>query len=151
MHTAHHIVDRCLKGKFAFGRTIILVTHHLSLCLPAASYFIELDNGHVTRQGPASEFMDDRIHIDLETPEKQDPVTDLMENEADSLGNGADLAKKSGDGKLIDKEGRHEGRISWRAYYTYIRAAGIYCWVLIFVLLVFIRGINIANQVSAIP
>lgn len=39
-HTARHIYDQCLKGPLLVGRTIILVSHHVHLCLPGASYVV---------------------------------------------------------------------------------------------------------------
>ncbi|KIL71527.1 hypothetical protein M378DRAFT_182928 [Amanita muscaria Koide BX008] len=147
MHTAQHIVNQCLKGKFAAGRTILLVTHHLSLCLPIASHFVELEKGRIVRQGPAKKFMDDFIGKNETVTVECNPDKATLDNEADDSGKLTDLVKKIGDGKLIEKEARHEGQISWRAYYTYIRAAGIYCWVLTLALLIFVRGINILNQI----
>ncbi|KAK2461428.1 hypothetical protein APHAL10511_005891 [Amanita phalloides] len=145
MHTAHHIVQNCFTGRFAADRTIILVTHHLSLCLPIASHFIELEDGKVVRQGPAREFIDDGVTQNIVT--KTDMHTEILQNEADSLTNGTNPVGKTGDGTLIEEETRPEGSISWRAYYTYIRAAGMFCWFLSFVLLVLVRCISIADQV----
>lgn len=39
-HTAKHIFEECLKGPLLAGRTIILVSHHVQLCLPGASYVV---------------------------------------------------------------------------------------------------------------
>ena len=55
MHTATHLVKRALSGDLARGRTIILVTHHISLCLPIAAYLVELSSGAVLRSGLTSE------------------------------------------------------------------------------------------------
>lgn len=148
MHTSDHIVKKCITGRLAAGRTIILVTHHLSLCLPIASYFVELNDGKIIRRGPAQEFIDERLtQNDTTLNGKDDNKPEPVSNEAD-LETGIKPVVKPGDGKLIEKEARPEGRISWRAYYTYIRAAGIICWILSLVLMVLLRGINILNQVT---
>lgn len=39
------------------GRTIVLVSHHVQLCAPGASYVVALDNGRVQFQGGQTEFM----------------------------------------------------------------------------------------------
>jgi ABC-type multidrug transport system fused ATPase/permease subunit len=51
MHTARHLVEECLGGPLMKGRTVILVTHHVKMCLPSASYIIELNTGNIERQG----------------------------------------------------------------------------------------------------
>ncbi len=52
-------------------------------------------------------------------------------------------------GKLIDEEARAEGRVSLRTYWTYIKAAGIVCWVFTFAFMVLIRFIQVGQQVGA--
>ncbi len=151
MHTSDHIVKKCITGRFAAGRTIILVTHHLSLCLPIASYFFELSDGRIVRQGPAQTFVDEGLTQNVTTLNgKDDTKAEAVENEADMLGNGIKPAAKPGDGKLVEKEARPEGHISWRAYYTYIRSAGIICWILCLTLMLLLQGINVVNQVTTI-
>ena len=51
-------------------------------------------------------------------------------------------------GKLVDEETRAEGRVSLRTYWTYIKAAGIVCWVFTFAFMLLIRFINVGFQVS---
>src|SRR5260370_30746856 len=47
------------------GRTVILVSHHVQLCAPGASYIVALENGHVLykgdRQGFQSSGVKDRL------------------------------------------------------------------------------------------
>ncbi|KAI0251186.1 multidrug resistance-associated ABC transporter [Lactifluus subvellereus] len=50
-HTAHHLYFECLKGDLMRGRTIILVSHHVQLCAPGASYIVALENGRVLYNG----------------------------------------------------------------------------------------------------
>lgn len=154
MHVAQHLVNRCLSGPLALGRTIILVTHHISLCLPVASYLVELSNGEVLRKGSIKDFEDlgqlsEIVEAEDEVPEDP-PSTIGPENEADTTKdspqtNDKDRAIK---GKLIEVEGRAEGRVSWRTYMTYIQAAGIISWILTIMLMLLIRAINIGNQVT---
>ncbi|CAI2167170.1 11640_t:CDS:10 [Funneliformis geosporum] len=54
-HTAKHLMIECLSGTLMKGRTIILVTHHVRLCLKEASYLVTIDNGKVTVAGSVSE------------------------------------------------------------------------------------------------
>lgn len=55
-HTAHHLYHECLTGGLMHGRTVILVSHHVQLCAPGASYIVALDNGRVHYQGDSDTF-----------------------------------------------------------------------------------------------
>ncbi|KAJ7170194.1 pleiotropic drug resistance ABC transporter [Mycena filopes] len=154
MHTAYHIVQNCLTGPFARDRTMILVTHHISLCLPIAHYLVELDQGSVLRQGTIKSFEESGILqkvVETEDRGFQDPPEDIAvpaDNEADSVSpEVAPVTQVRSNGKLIEAEARAEGRVSWRTYMTYIRAAGLSSWILTILLMLLIRLINIGNQV----
>ncbi|KAJ2599228.1 hypothetical protein H4R99_003797 [Coemansia sp. RSA 1722] len=52
-HTAKHILAECLSGKTSLmkSRTRVLVTHHVSLCLPYAQHAVFMRSGGVVLQG----------------------------------------------------------------------------------------------------
>lgn len=50
-HTANHIFEQCIQGPLMVGRTCILVTHNIALCLPAAEHVVYLKNGKIAAQG----------------------------------------------------------------------------------------------------
>lgn len=52
-HTAEHLYKHYLLGPLMKGRTCLLVTHSVTLCLPGSAYAVALDNGRVTAAGPA--------------------------------------------------------------------------------------------------
>ncbi|KAI5791332.1 P-loop containing nucleoside triphosphate hydrolase protein [Pyronema domesticum] len=54
-HTAKWIYDYCITGPLMQGRTCILVTHNVALCLPAAKHVVVMDNGRVLAQGSPDE------------------------------------------------------------------------------------------------
>jgi ABC-type multidrug transport system ATPase subunit len=149
MHTAQHIVDKCFSGSLAEGRTILLVTHHITLCLPLASYLVELSHGRISQMGTIQSLRDKGI-LD-QVVEAQDEVLPesekyvALDNEADVLS----TRKKAHlhAGKLIETEVRAEGRVSLKNYLTYIRAAGILSWIVTLALMLLIRLINVGNQV----
>jgi ABC-type multidrug transport system ATPase subunit len=152
MHTAEHLVSKCLAGDLARDRTIILVTHHITFCLSAASYLIEISRGKVIRQGTIQELQDLDLLQNVIARENEPLIEDQIEartpeNEANALDPDAKLLKKQGNGKLVDAESRAEGRVSWRTYVTYMRAAGFVSWFLTVMLMLLIRFINIGNQV----
>lgn len=136
MHTAQHIVENCLKGDLMKGRTVILVTHHISLCLPIASYLVELSGGRVIRQGTISELQaSGQLKTVIEV--EDEPSEDTMlggagletSNEADATDlNETHWSKKSIlRGKLVEAEHRAEGRVSIATYMSYGEIFFNYC------------------------
>ena len=152
MHTAQHLVHKCLTGDLARERTIILVTHHVSTCLSAASYLLEIKEGKILHQGTIPELEERGLLVKvLEAEEELFSDSRSLDqktlNEAD--GTGQSQKRQLSDGKLIEDEARAEGRVSVRSYVTYIRAAGLPAWFFTIVLLLVIRVVNVGDQVSS--
>ena len=144
MHTAHHIAKRCLAGDISRGRTIILVTHHITLCLPVASYLVKLSRGTVLYHGSVPDLLAQgrlqhftQMEGELKSPP---PINSRISKPNEPQ------PKKSGN-KLIHAESYAVGRVSKQTYLAYIRAAGIHLWILTVILLLLARGIEIAKQV----
>lgn len=158
MHTAQHIVSKCLTGDLARDRTIILVTHHITLCLPVASYLVELDKGKILHQGTIPELEERGLLLKvIETEEETFPQTkspiQTSFNEMDAsqdLSSSRLIHRQPTDGKLVEKEARAEGRVAFRSYITYLRASGISSWVATITVALLIRAINIINQVRVL-
>ena len=171
MHTAQSLVT-ALSGPLCKDRTIILVTHHISLCLPTSSFLVELFQGSVRRLGSIGElrksgYLKEVIEREDLVPEAYqsfhefptissepkptpDSESDLLagtppEREVSSPVLNQEQSRKKG--KLIDAEKRAEGRVSYRTYWTYIRAAGVWTWMVTIFLMIFIRLVTVANQV----
>jgi hypothetical protein len=156
MHTAQHLVHKCLTGDLARGRTIILVTHHIAICLPAAFYLLEIGEGTILHQGTIPELEERGLLLKVLEAEEEpfsdpQPLDQKTFNEADILpdgGTGQLQKRQLSDGKLIEVEARAEGRVSARSYVTYIRAAGLPAWFFTIIILLVIRAIDVGNQVS---
>ena len=50
-HTAKHIFEHCIMGPLMLGRTCVLVTHNIALCVPPSQYVVALVNGKISAQG----------------------------------------------------------------------------------------------------
>lgn len=163
-HTAHHLYSECLKGELVRGRTVILVSHHVQLCAPGASYVVALDNGRVAFQGDhdsfiASPVIATLVHASTGGADDKDvssPVVEKVENrseivEAMSLAEIEPISetsstaftteegkpepeKKKSPRKLIEEEKRAVGHISRDIWETYIKACGGYKYWIIFCL-----------------
>ncbi|KAJ2063092.1 hypothetical protein GGI17_001939 [Coemansia sp. S146] len=62
-HTAKHILMECLLSKtpLMLGRTRVLVTHHVSMCLPFAEYIVVLREGQVSLKGNPTELQNQGV------------------------------------------------------------------------------------------
>ncbi|OSX61133.1 hypothetical protein POSPLADRAFT_1074834 [Postia placenta MAD-698-R-SB12] len=162
-HTAHHLYYECLKGDLMRGRTLILVSHHVQLCTPGASYIVALDNGRILYQGdrdnfktsgvlstlvqtgatdPADEQTETAV-ADIEelVPEKETPDSnDETTSETTSTTATATAQpetkpeEKKAPRKLVEDEKRAVGRISKDIWLTYINACGGYIYWILFAL-----------------
>ncbi|RKP06857.1 hypothetical protein THASP1DRAFT_4469, partial [Thamnocephalis sphaerospora] len=56
-HTAKHIVEKCLLGPMLLGRTRILVTYRVDLCMNGAVMAVQLRDGRIIAQGSADEVL----------------------------------------------------------------------------------------------
>ncbi|KAG5638391.1 hypothetical protein H0H81_000287 [Sphagnurus paluster] len=113
MHTAQHLLTKCLSGELAQDRTIILVTHHISLCLPAASYIVELAHGQVLQQGSIEDLKDLGLlnTIIQQEGEVSGSTVNALENETEILKDIPSIKQpQTGSGKLVEAEARAEAR-----------------------------------------
>jgi len=172
MHTAQQLVA-ALSGPLCNGRTTILVTHHISLCLPNSSFLVELLQGSVRRCGSIEElrksgYLKEVIEREDLVPEAYQPAHEFPtgssksapDNEPDGLAGTPperevtspvpDQTQGRKKGKLVEAEKRAEGRVSYRTYWTYIRAAGSWTWMVTVFLMIFIRLVTVANQVCGV-
>jgi ABC-type multidrug transport system ATPase subunit len=132
MHTAEHLVTKCLGGELGRNRTIILVTHHVTLCLPIASYVLKLDKGKILYQGTIPELESKGLLMNIIENEEEpfpeaEPLSDKPTNDADALAvsNGdSEVTKPSKAGILIESEAIAEGQVTLKTYLTYFKAGG---------------------------
>ncbi|KAG6837333.1 hypothetical protein H0H93_011428 [Arthromyces matolae] len=128
MHTAQHLVMNCLTGPLARD---------------------QLSQGKILRKGSIQELeQENLLQAVIDEEDTVVHVQSSTEKDGVSVENSmGEPSRRNGTGKLIEVEARAEGRVPWSTYLTYIRAAGVLPWVLTFAFMLFIRFINIANQV----
>ncbi|KAG8851938.1 hypothetical protein FRB91_007151 [Serendipita sp. 411] len=91
MHTARHLVQYCFGGPLMANRTVVLVTHHVKLCLPSADYLVEIHGGRIEKQGSIAELKrrgqltEVLSHdvVETETEPESSDKSHSLENEAD--------------------------------------------------------------------
>ncbi|GAA5840283.1 hypothetical protein JCM9279_002335 [Rhodotorula babjevae] len=97
-HTARHLFRKCLRGPLLEHRTVLLITHHISLCLTSADYVVRLSEGRVTLQGRVDEL------------DKNELTTELIEDDdaADDAEQADDEAQKLSKNGKVDSKDPHE-------------------------------------------
>ncbi|KAF7952508.1 uncharacterized protein EAE97_002005 [Botrytis byssoidea] len=124
-HVGKEIYDNALMGELSIGRTRILVTHHVSLCLPRASYAVQLSkNGGLEHAGSIDELrktgnFDDIIKSEQEVEAAVEEV-DASEANVDKPSDKPATKPK----KLIEDEKRETGSVKASVYTKYLMATG---------------------------
>ncbi|KAF2454202.1 P-loop containing nucleoside triphosphate hydrolase protein [Lineolata rhizophorae] len=113
-HVGRHIFEHALTGPLSEGRTRVLVTHHVSLCLPKTKYEVQLENGTVKHAG----FVDDlqrtgKLNNILEEEQLEVAVSDDDE-EAETLLAGSSSDPSTQDGTPERRESHSSGLLKVR-------------------------------------
>ncbi|GAA5802280.1 hypothetical protein HPULCUR_007743 [Helicostylum pulchrum] len=137
-HTAKHLHDFCLLGKYMRDRTVILVTHLVSLCIQSASYVVALErSGSVAAAGIPSEVIESgALGAEISIHGGVDQSNSKDDKEIPEVPNVSDEeVKPSGAGKLVQDEVRAEGDVSLKVYETYYKASGgFFFWISVILL-----------------
>jgi hypothetical protein len=108
----------------------LLVTHHVELVLPGASYLVRMLDGRIDVQGTIKELRDrgalDEIQHDAAIQAHQQEGVSSAEPSAEALASG--LNRKGPDEiakprKLVKDEHREAGGVKWKIYNTYLKAS----------------------------
>lgn len=99
-HTSRHLLHQVLQGPLVANRTIILVTHHVELVLPAASFLVELDAGKLVR-------------AESRTPVEFEGVDSDSEDEVE-----VEVVEREAKDGGIEKEGWSTGVVEHSVYQT---------------------------------
>jgi len=110
-HTARHIYDDCLTGELMTDRTCILVTHHVSLCLPGASFVTVINGGSITHSGTPQALIEQGILEQHHGAVEQE--AEQVNDESNDIGT-EEFKKSQVDTKLVDEEERETGSVKMR-------------------------------------
>ncbi|CAB4491465.1 P-loop containing nucleoside triphosphate hydrolase protein [Rhizophagus irregularis] len=174
-HTARYIMNNCILGPLMKGRTRILVTHHVRLCLTGATYLVVVRSGKISVNSTISELrdsgklnliLDDEVsHLDINNfPELLDDTINQENNSKaashqpeftastgtifDESNNDILLIKKnSKPRKLVQEESRPTGMVRFKVYMTYLRANGnILFWLFALTLFISARSAQVLGS-----
>lgn len=143
-HTAKHLYRHCLKGALMKGRTVIMVTHSVALCLPGAALAISLKDGRVLASGTGAEmqlkgiFDQDGGKSGTQTPQRSTSGAQAKQEAAEEAEEGQmltveDLTEEARASQEADKKAKQEkkalhanietygkGSVGFKAYKLYV-------------------------------
>jgi ABC-type multidrug transport system fused ATPase/permease subunit len=109
-------------------RTIILVTHHVGLCLSGAAYIVALKDGEVVDAGtPKALLKSGALGEELSKAEEAKVITAeeaAVDGPIPTVPKTINKKNTTNGGKLTKDEERAEGGVAWSVYKTYINASG---------------------------
>jgi ABC-type multidrug transport system fused ATPase/permease subunit len=130
--TAETIVRRCLKGPLLEGRTTILVTHRIELCLDVAEQIVEIKNGRSRILDPVSITSDTLARV-----RSNDSVDALDKDDEQQL---AAIPEK-----FMEDEHRAHGGVMASVYWEYIKASKLKWWLVLLIALIIYRLVDIGE------
>ncbi|KAJ2736795.1 hypothetical protein IW152_000549 [Coemansia sp. BCRC 34962] len=134
-HTGKHILHKCLLSDSGLmhGRTRILVTHHMPMCLPHCQFVVLMRGGAVEFQGPPTEHPDTNITL-CTNSDSSDDIDDGAESETQDELNAKRIAAAAATaaadtvqrthGRIVDDEVRLHGLIKLDTWKLYLRQCG---------------------------
>ena len=146
-HTGRHVFEHALTGELGQGRTRVLVTHHVALCLPRTDYSVLLENGCVKYAGTIEELRKENHLNDILQGEQEATEEDqkLPTHESATLNSeettlpkvisntsrrrpshsqNDNVAKAASPKKFIEDEQREVGSVQLSVYASYFSMGG---------------------------
>ncbi len=161
-HVGRHILENCLGGELAEGRTRILVTHHVALCEAKTKYLVELGGGGVLHAGFVDELRE-RGELQRIKSHEQTAVAEEMESEGSAtvVSSDEEAEEQGGEGedaplvkvpsktvarKFVEEETREQGAVRRHVYLTYLKdSGGFFYWGFALFVFMVVQGINIGE------
>lgn len=144
VHTTRHLYEHALTGKLAEGRTRILATHHVGMCLPKTEYVVYLEDGKVAIAGSAADLQDNSLLSIMQTDKRGDETDRSSEDidlDARNKPNGVSrnklLSEEQENGqqkvrKFVEKEQLRTDISIPKLFGQYVKASGSWPrWVLL--------------------
>ncbi|KAI9018109.1 P-loop containing nucleoside triphosphate hydrolase protein [Phycomyces nitens] len=150
-HTAKHLYEKCLLGPLMSGRTRILITHHVKLCLNGSSLVAHIQNGRIDVIGsPAELRQSGELAIVLEDEQEED---ELEKDEIEEIipeitaEDSSEPVVRNKPKALIEDETRASGTVKLRIYKIYMSAeGGVFFWTLLVIMILGSRALEITES-----
>jgi ABC-type methionine transport system ATPase subunit len=121
VHTARHVVDKCLKGDILRDRTVILVSHNLALTRSLASKVVRVDSrGRVKVEASLAQAVEHDAALRARLAKEEQ----LVQKADAAAPEEAPKKDKSASGKLTVAEDIAHGTVGLEAIMLYLRNCG---------------------------
>ncbi|EAW12809.1 ATP-dependent bile acid permease [Aspergillus clavatus NRRL 1] len=141
VHTAQHLYEHALTGELATGRTRILATHHMRLCLPRVDYLVNLDSGSMIFAGSVAEIqrsgaldgllgrtigVHEELGITTNSASSKclDQSTPCRETSRIRVANPPLKHRPRRPKQFVEEEGREKGAIAFSVFHRYVQKCG---------------------------
>ncbi|KAG2203106.1 hypothetical protein INT47_004913 [Mucor saturninus] len=144
-HTAKHLFKKCLQSPLMSGRTQILITHHVNLCIQGAAHVVFIKDGRMELSGsPAELKKNDQLSMIFEE-NVQEGEYEEQEDESPVI---AEIQKTNDKPKtLVQDEGRASGTVKMRLYKLYFGLVGNwFFWTIIFTAIIGVKGFDVLSN-----
>ncbi|KAF9930863.1 hypothetical protein FBU30_011152 [Linnemannia zychae] len=124
-HTGKHLFQT-LTGPLVAGRTVLMVTHQVQLCMTSASLVVVMNKGEILGAGTPeeavrNEWVENISLTSIKNGESSEVST--IHNEDTQTKPKKDAKEKTAV-KLTEDEKKVEGAVAWEVYKTYLIASG---------------------------
>ncbi|KAL4802515.1 P-loop containing nucleoside triphosphate hydrolase protein [Aspergillus unguis] len=137
--TGRHVYEHALTGELGQGRTRILVTHHVGLCLPRTDYCVVLENEQITHAGTVDALNASGDLTDLVGKaeiRREEPIQEVPKRKRfseTSAGRRSSAFSLQPIKKFIQEETRETGSVPLKVYVDYLNRGGkVWWWMLAF-------------------
>ncbi|KAK9718409.1 Transporter of the ATP-binding cassette (ABC) [Basidiobolus ranarum] len=152
-HTAKHLFQKCIMGKLMQGRTCVLVTHAVSLCMKGASLIVLLDQGAISAQGRPEDLLN-RGLLEQELLLENEIVKSKGQEEVEIVKPIKPIKAMMNDdeelptnGKLVSEETRVTGSVKLNIYGFYLReCGGLYYWIFLLGIVCFCQMLSVSQD-----
>ncbi|KAK2746025.1 hypothetical protein FQN55_005847 [Onygenales sp. PD_40] len=137
-NTAESVFRKCLCGPLARDRSIVLVTHRMTLVRNFADRIIQIDNGRA-----AVHDKEDISSVSEESGESGEMTPSSTQDDEADANNAKKFIEEQDSAavpdKFIEEEHRAEGGVKSRVYWSYIKAGQLRWWAGLVVVLTIYR------------
>ncbi|KAJ8064016.1 hypothetical protein OCU04_007859 [Sclerotinia nivalis] len=140
VHVGQFILNKALVGELSAGRTIILATHHLSLCKSHVKSIVELENG-IAKQFSSVQELEEYLGAPVESLDDTDETLITSEGVLqegtilDTPDFNSSTMKKTDPLKFVTDEFRKQGSIGSSVYSKWLKSCGGWTIGIIFLLI----------------
>ncbi|KAH7104662.1 multidrug resistance-associated ABC transporter [Auriculariales sp. MPI-PUGE-AT-0066] len=151
-HTARVLFDELLCGPLMKNRTVVLVTHHVDLVLPAANYLVRMLDGRIDIAGSVADLKQDGELADVvqhaKAEQEEATAGSIVQEDISTVAPPTETDSKAAKRprKLVKDEARVEGSVKLNVYRTYMAASSYFVWVLVLVLILCSQGLFILER-----